>query len=95
MTTTVRYTSAGRSDVGVVRSGNEDSFLLEPGQGVFIVADGMGGHAAGEVASDMAVRIVGRALADVVGQDDEDAAGVIREAIIEANGEIYRRTLVE
>jgi len=95
VTTTVRYTSAGRTDVGVVRSGNEDSFLLEPGQGVFIVADGMGGHAAGEVASDMAVRIVGKALHNVVGREDDDAAGVIREAIIEANGEIFRRTLVE
>jgi protein phosphatase len=95
MTTTVRYTSAGRTDVGVVRSGNEDSFLLEPSRGVFIVADGMGGHAAGEVASDMAVKIVGRALEGVVGQEDDEAAVVIRDAIIEANGEIFRRTLVE
>ncbi len=92
---TVHFTSAGRTDVGVVRSGNEDSFLLEPQHGVFIVADGMGGHAAGEVASDMAVRIVGGALAGVVGKEDSTAAEVIRQAIMDANGQIFQRTLVE
>ena len=41
----------------MVRSGNEDSFFAEADshRGVFMVADGMGGHAAGEVASEMAV----------------------------------------
>lgn len=91
----VRYTSAGRTDVGVVRSGNEDNLLMEPEHGVFIVADGMGGHAAGEVASEMAVRIVGEALANVVGHTDQEAAEVMREAIVRANAEIFRRTLVE
>ena len=43
---------------GMVRSGNEDSFFADPPAGLFVVADGMGGHAAGEIASDMAVRIV-------------------------------------
>ena len=46
-----------RSDVGLVRGHNEDSFLLRAP--LFVVSDGMGGHAAGEVASSIAVETVG------------------------------------
>ena len=47
-----------RTDVGCVRSHNEDSYLVQPP--LFVVSDGMGGHAAGEVASGIAVETISR-----------------------------------
>ena len=88
-------TSAGRTDVGVIRSGNEDNYLMVPDRGVFIVADGMGGHAAGEVASEMAVRIIARELGDISSSTDREASDLIRNSIIEANSAIFQRTLSE
>jgi protein phosphatase len=52
----LRWTSAARTDVGLVRSQNEDAILDRPERRIWAVADGMGGHAYGEVASRMAVQ---------------------------------------
>lgn len=64
-------------------------------RGLFIVADGMGGHAAGEVASDMAVRLIARELGSVRGLSDDEAAERMTHAIRTANDAIFARTLAE
>ena len=91
----MHITAGGRTDVGIIRSGNEDNYIIVPDRGIFVVADGMGGHAAGEVASEMAVRYVARELGSPRGLSDEEVAERMRAAIRAANGAIFQRTLTE
>jgi len=56
----LQVTSYGISDVGLKREGNEDSFSVEDSLGLYIVADGMGGHLAGEVASKISVEMINK-----------------------------------
>ncbi len=94
----LRLKYAARSDVGMIRSGNEDSFEtnVNAERGVFVVADGMGGHAAGEVASLMAVQAVITELADLKTIDDAGKAGnKLADALRTANRNIHDRMLAE
>ncbi len=54
----MRYRFFGKTDVGKKRSHNEDALLYDETHGLVVVADGMGGHAAGEIASSIAVEVI-------------------------------------
>ncbi len=77
-----RILAAGDTHVGQVRDGNEDSFVVA--DSVFAVADGMGGHLAGEVASEAALEPV-RALDGQVFPDGDAAVSALRDAVVTAN----------
>lgn len=72
------------TDVGQVRDGNEDRFLVRPELRLFAVADGMGGHQAGEVASTTAVEALRAAIAS--GEPLDDAIVAANHAVFEKAG---------
>lgn len=81
------WTFGAATDPGLHRDCNEDRTYIDPERGVFLVVDGMGGHAAGEVAAETAVDVIRREI----GQSgvSPDTAAVVRSAITEANNTIY------
>jgi PPM family protein phosphatase len=96
-----RYRSAARTDVGMKRDHNEDSFLVNEDLGLFVVCDGMGGHAGGETASRLAVQTIEKELisAKLRADDpfaaratlaDSPLAGALREAVEGACAAVFR-----
>ncbi len=102
--TSLRQIVGAHTDVGMVRDHNEDSYLTlqlglnnnnqAQGWGIYIVSDGMGGHAAGEVASSLAIRSAAELLISAYMStavrpdsiyDEAEARTLVRQAIQQAN----------
>jgi PPM family protein phosphatase len=84
-TASVSYLCAAASHVGLWRSRNEDRFLIDPLNDFFLVVDGMGGHACGEVAAQIAAETIGEDIRCTAGDDETR----LRDSIIRANNAIF------
>lgn len=95
MTKTIfKINSYGISDVGLVREQNEDRWAAFPEYGLFILADGMGGHLGGEVAAEEAVDQMSTRICSWPEDDQvavEKKVASLREAILAMNAAIYKK----
>ena len=85
MKATSALRAGAASDPGLARGINEDRVLVDEARGLFLVVDGLGGHAAGDKAAEMAVRVISERMVAAT----SDAEESIRGAIAEANNQIY------
>jgi len=91
---------ASCTDPGMVRSHNEDSIATDAANGLVVLADGMGGYNAGEVASGMATTVIITEMRQILASTQPNqidprtnqtiAARLMREQVLKANGSIYQ-----
>lgn len=88
MATNYHIASWGQTDIGLKRSNNEDSFQINDESGYYVVADGMGGEAAGEVASQLFIDSVEKMQKNDALRSTGEAVQLIEQAFADANARI-------
>lgn len=88
MPAAVQWRSGVASDTGLVRASNEDRYWIDDENGIFLVVDGVGGHAAGETAAETAVEAIREELGATSDAEGGPEARV-RRAIAAANNRIF------
>jgi serine/threonine protein phosphatase PrpC len=91
MALAVQWRCGVATDTGLVRASNEDRYWMDDENGIFLVVDGVGGHAAGETAAETAVEVIREELRDAPasGNASDSAKERVRRAIAAANNRIY------
>lgn len=95
MTQPTRWTGIGRTDIGRVRPSNQDAYAVLNDHGVWFVADGMGGHAGGEIAAHTAVAVATaytKERAALFHDHPDQAPNMLADAIMSANRAIHEKT---
>jgi protein phosphatase len=92
---TMRIESAGKTDVGLVREKNEDAMLIEPGMGLYVVCDGMGGHVGGQVASQLSVATMGEVIRTGYPESAPGEPDRLVTAIHCANAKVFAKARAE
>jgi protein phosphatase len=89
--------SAWRTDPGLIRENNEDRVLTDGKNGIFLLADGMGGGPGGEVASTLAVTTANSTLLNLLTASaiEEDILRLMAEALAAAHSAVFKRTLAD
>ncbi|MCF6154346.1 MAG: serine/threonine-protein phosphatase [Candidatus Brocadia sp.] len=88
---------AYKTDIGRKRMHNEDSILVDGPMNIFLLADGMGGHQAGEVASELAVKECYTWLKENLGnaRSEEDISKLLMESLSKANNTVKERSTTD
>ncbi len=86
----MKIQSYGITDVGKKRSTNQDAIYTDDHLGLYVVADGMGGHSGGDIASKMAIESIANTIKEFSSLKEDECHDALEEAVKKANDDIFQ-----